>query len=137
MEWTQEMAVGIETIDSQHRELFKRINDLLVAIKEHRCKAEIDGTIKFLDDYALFHFGEEEKRMAAAGYDGLEDHKVQHAAYMKNIAELKGQAALPRISGMSYELSVTANQIIVDWIVDHIMKIDKKFGEYVKGGNKK
>ncbi len=137
MEWTQEMAVGIETIDSQHRELFKRINDLLVAIKEHRCKAEIDGTIKFLDDYALFHFGEEEKRMESAGYDGLADHKGQHAAYMKNIAELKAQAALPRISGMSYELSVTANQIIVDWIVDHIMKIDKKFGEYVKGGNKK
>jgi hemerythrin len=33
---------------------------------------------------------------------------------------------------MSYELSVTANQIIVDWIVDHIMKVDKKFGEFVR-----
>lgn len=132
MEWTQEMAVGIETIDSQHRELFKRINDLLIAIKEHRCKSEIDGTIKFLDDYASFHFGEEEKRMAAAGYDDLAEHKRHHAAYMKNIAELKAQASLPRVQGMSYELSVTVNQIIVDWIVDHIMKIDRKFGEFVR-----
>ncbi len=127
------MAVGIEIIDSQHRELFGHINNLLKAIKEHRCKAEIDGTIKFLDDYALFHFTEEERRMKESGYDGLAEHKVQHAAYMKNIAELKEQAALPRISGMSYELSVTANQIIVDWIVDHIMKVDKKFGKYMKG----
>ena len=132
MEWTQDMAVGIETIDSQHRELFKRINDLLLAIKEHRCKSEIDGTIQFLDDYAVFHFGEEERRMQDAGYEGLDEHKKHHATYLKNIAELKAQAALPRVSGMSYELSVTANQIIVDWIVDHIMKIDKKFGEFMK-----
>src|SRR5512136_1035159 len=112
MEWTQDLAVGIATIDEQHKELFKRINGLLIAIKEHRCKSEIDGTIKFLDDYASFHFGEEEKRMYAVAYDGLPDHKRQHAAYMKNIAELKAQAGLPRVQGMSYELSVTANQII-------------------------
>lgn len=33
---------------------------------------------------------------------------------------------------MSYELSVTTNQVVVDWIVDHIMKIDRKFGESVR-----
>lgn len=133
MKWTQDMAVGIETIDRQHQELFKRINDLLQAIREHRCKSEIDGTITFLDDYAVFHFGEEERRMQDAGYDGLSEHRKYHAIYLKNIAELKEQAALPRVSGMSYELSVTANQIIVDWIVDHIMKVDRKFGEFMKG----
>lgn len=132
MEWTEDLAVGIPLIDSQHKELFSRINNLLTAIKEHRCKSEIDGTIKFLDDYAVFHFGEEEKRMREAGYDGLDEHKRQHAKYLKNISELKEQAALPRVTGMSYELSVTVNQIIVDWIVDHIMKIDKKFGEFVR-----
>ena len=132
MEWTENLAVGIATIDTQHKELITRINNLLQAIKEHRCKSEIDGTLKFLDDYAVFHFGEEEKRMREAGYGGLEEHQRHHATYLKNIAELKEQAALPRISGVSYELSVTANQVIVDWIVDHIMKIDKKFGEFVK-----
>jgi len=130
MEWTQEMAVGIETIDSQHRELFKRINELLRAIKEHRCRSEIDGTIKFLDDYANFHFGEEERRMAAATYPDLAEHQKQHAIYMKNLAEVKEEAAKPRVQGASYELSVTVNQIVVDWIVDHIMKVDRKFGEF-------
>lgn len=132
MKWTQDLAVGIPTIDSQHQELFERINNLLTAIKEHRCRSEIDGTIKFLDDYAAFHFGEEERRMQAAEYDGLAEHKQHHAAYRKNIAELKEQAALPRVQGMSYELSVTANQIIVDWIVEHIMQVDKKFGAYMR-----
>jgi len=132
MEWTKDLAVGIETIDLQHRELFRRINGLLAAIKEQRCRTEIDGTIQFLDDYARFHFAEEEQRMQDAGYDGLADHRKHHATYLKNIQELKEFASQPRISGMSYELSVTTNQVIVDWIVDHIMKIDRKFGEFVE-----
>ncbi len=134
MEWTEDLAIGIPTIDSQHKELFKRINNLVAAIKEHRCKDEIDGTIKFLEDYARFHFSEEEKRMKEAGYGGLAEHKTHHAVYLRNIKELKEQASVPRVSGMSYELSVTANQMVVDWIVDHIMKVDKKFGEFVKQG---
>lgn len=132
MEWTKDLAVGIPKIDEQHRELFKRINDLLIAIREHRCRDEIDGTIRFLDDYAQFHFSEEEKRMEAAGYTGLQGHKLMHAVYLNNIIELKEQAALPRESGMSYELSVTANQIVVDWIMAHIMRDDKLFGEHMR-----
>lgn len=135
MEWTEELAVGILKIDVQHQELFKRINDLLIAIREHRCKFEIDGTIRFLEDYAQFHFSEEERRMEEAGYQGLQAHKLRHAIYMENIMELKQQASLPRESGMSYELSVTANQIVVDWIVAHIMKEDRLFGKYMKQQN--
>ncbi len=132
MEWTEDLAVGINKIDEQHRELFKRINNLLLAIREQRCRAEIDKTIEFLDDYARFHFSEEEKRMEEAGYKGLQEQKLQHAVYLKNIAELKQQASLPRERGMSYELSVTATQIVVDWIVTHIMNTDKLFGVYVR-----
>ncbi|MDA8241902.1 MAG: bacteriohemerythrin [Nitrospiraceae bacterium] len=132
MEWTEDLAVGIIKIDEQHKELFKRINDLLLAIREQRCRAEIDKTIEFLDDYARFHFSEEEQRMEEAGYKGLQEQKLQHAVYLKNIAELKHQASLPRESGMSYELSVTATQIVVDWIVNHIMNTDKLFGVYLR-----
>ena len=132
MEWTEDLAVGIPKIYEQHRELFRRINNLLLAIREHRCKAEIDDTIRFLDDYARFHFFEEEKRMEEAGYKGLQEHKRQHAVYLKNISELKRQSSLPRESGMSYELSVTATQIVVDWIVAHIMDTDKLFGAWIR-----
>ena len=136
MEWTVDLAVGIEKIDEQHRELFKRINDLLIAIREHRCKNEIDGTIRFLDDYAKFHFSEEEKRMADAGYERLEAHKLLHGIYLQNIQELEQMASLPRESGMSYELSVTANQIVVDWIRAHIMKEDRLFGAFMRQQNR-
>ena len=133
MQWTEKLATGIATIDSQHKELFKRIDNLVTAIKQHRCKAEIDGTLKFLDDYARVHFSEEEKHMEATGYSGLDEQREGHKKYLAALAELKEQASLPRIQGSSYDLSATTNQVVVDWIVDHIMELDMKFGEYLKG----
>jgi hemerythrin len=131
MEWTDKLATGISTIDSQHKELFKRINNLVIAIKEHRCKSEIDGTIKFLDDYARVHFSEEEKYMRDMNYGGLEEQREDHKKYLAALAELKEQASLPRVQGVSYDLSATTNQVVVDWIVDHIMKVDMKFGAFL------
>jgi hemerythrin len=133
MQWTEKLATGINTIDSQHKELFKRIDNLVLAIKQHRCKSEIDGMIKFLDDYARVHFSEEEKHMRETHYGGLEEQREDHAKYLAALAELKEQASLPRVQGSSYDLSATTNQVVVDWIVAHIMRLDMKFGEYLKG----
>ncbi len=132
MEWSDRLATGIRTIDSQHKELFKRINNLVAAIKQQRCKSEIDDMIKFLDDYARVHFSEEEKHMRETNYDGLAEQLEDHKKYLDALAELKTQASLPRIQGSSYDLSATTNQVVVDWIVAHIMKLDKKFGDYLK-----
>ena len=132
MEWTQDLSVGVDRIDNQHKELFSRINNLLTAIKQHRCKDEIDSTIAFLEDYARTHFSYEEEQMKEAQYDALVEHQKYHATYMANLAEIKKLAAAPRVKGVSYELSVDTNMMVVDWIVDHIMKVDKKFGEHIK-----
>ncbi len=132
MEWTDKLATGIITIDSQHKELFKRINNLAIAIKQHRCNAEIEGTIKFLDDYARIHFSEEEKHMRDSNYAGLEEQQEDHKKYLAMLAGLKEQ--LTRMQGGSYYLSATTNQVVVDWIVAHIMKLDMKYGEFLRSG---
>lgn len=131
MEWDDRLATGIKSIDSQHKELFRRINSLVQAIKEQRCKHEIDGVIKFLEDYAKVHFSDEEKHMRRTGYAGLEEQRREHGKYLDALKDLKEQAALPRVPGSSYDLSATTNQVVVDWIVDHIMKVDRKFGEFI------
>jgi hemerythrin len=132
MEWNEKLSVGINTIDSQHKELFKRINNLVLAIKQRRCKEEIDSTLKFLDDYARVHFSEEEKHMLETHYPGYEGQRKEHKKYLAALADLKEQASLPRVQGSSYDLSATTNQVVVDWIVDHILKTDMKFGEFLK-----
>lgn len=132
MDWNERFATGIPTIDNQHKELFRRINNLVLAIKQKRCRSEIDDVIRFLDDYARVHFSEEEKHMRETHYAGINEQREQHRSYLEALAGLKEQAALPRIQGGSYDLSATTNQVVVDWIVDHIMKLDMKFGEFLK-----
>jgi len=135
MQWTKDLSVGIEKIDEQHRELFEKINDLVAAVKQSTCKYKIGDVIKFLEDYIAFHFGEEEKYMAEFGYPGYEAHKAQHEKFKENFTELKKE--LPKLEGGakpgSYDLSVETNQVVVDWILDHIAKVDKRLGEFLKG----
>lgn len=133
MEWTEDLSVGNETIDGQHKELFKKINDLVLAINHSVCKYKISDVIKFLDDYIVFHFGEEEKMMLARSYPGYRAHKSEHERFKRDFERLK--LDLSKLEGGkkpgSYDLSVRTNQAVVDWILEHIARIDKKFGEFL------
>ncbi len=131
MEWSDKFSIGITTIDNQHKELFRRINALVIAIKEQRCREEIDKTIEFLEDYARVHFSEEEKHMKRTGYPGIEEQLAEHRQFLASLADLKLQASLPRLPGSSYDLSATTNQVVVDWIANHIIKVDIKFGLFL------
>lgn len=133
MIWTEELSVGVERIDSQHKELFRRINGLVDAIKRAECKYTIDGTIRFLEEYALIHFSEEERYMRSYSYPEYRQHKAQHAIFLHSLSALKKQSASPRQKGDSYDLSVETNRVVVDWILSHIAQVDKKLGEFLKG----
>jgi hemerythrin len=135
MQWSESLSVGNETIDNQHKELFKRISDLVAAIKQHKCKYKISDVIKFLDDYITFHFREEEIIMQKHKYPGYPEHKAEHKIFLDNFKKLKLE--LPKLEGGkkpgSYDLSVETNQVVVDWILSHIANVDKKLGEFLKG----
>jgi len=134
MEWTEDLSVGIEEIDEQHRELFSRINGLVEAIKSATCKYRIPEVIQFLEDYIVTHFSAEERYMMRFDYPDFTFHRTQHGIFMQNFIELKKE--LEKLEGGkkrgSYELSVTTNQVVVDWILDHIAKVDRKLGEFLK-----
>ncbi len=134
MEWTEDLSVGIRTIDEQHKELFLKINDLVAAIKQKTCKYKIGDVVKFLEDYIIFHFGEEEKYMQEHNYPGYLKHREQHRKFIENFNRLKQE--LPKLEGGknpgSYDLSVETNQVVVDWILDHIVRIDRDLGKFLQ-----
>ena len=134
MQWTEDLAVGVEKIDAQHKELFEKINDLVAAVKQSVCKYKIGDVIRFLEDYVVFHFGEEERYMLKFGYPDYQVHKAQHEKFIANFQELKKE--LPKLEGGSkpgsYDLSVETNKVVVDWILDHIATVDKRLGVFLK-----
>jgi hemerythrin len=129
LKWTESLSVGYAAIDAQHRELVGRFNDLLEACRKGQGKEKVAALFGFLDDYVVAHFGAEERLMAEHGYPATAEHKSQHAYFVGKLAELK--AAL-REGGASFALVIDTNQILFDWIIEHIRNVDVQLGAYLR-----
>ena len=55
-EFTDDLVTGNETIDSQHKELISKINDLLISCEERSNKTGAARMLNYLADYTDFHF---------------------------------------------------------------------------------
>ncbi len=128
MEWTPDLTVDGAKIDDQHRELFRRIGRLVEAIKSKTCKYEIGPTTEFLEEYIVEHFTDEQEMMKESGYPEYEAHKDIHDNFISDFNELK--KTLENESS-NYTKSVYTNQIVVDWILEHIKKEDKEFSRFL------
>jgi len=135
MEWNESLSVGFKKIDNDHKELFRMISELVEAINKHTCKYKIDDVIKFLEDYANHHFAMEEDYMKELKYPEYFKHKAEHEKFRATFSGLKRELEQIKASGSyagSYELSVATDQILVDWLLDHIAKVDIKLAGFLK-----
>ena len=64
MMWKDKYKIGVELIDKQHEELFRRVSDFTRTIRgEEDWNARLDKvkeTMLFMKDYVIDHFNEEE-----------------------------------------------------------------------------
>ncbi|HTT72328.1 MAG TPA: bacteriohemerythrin [Anaeromyxobacteraceae bacterium] len=128
IEWTPRLAVGIPSIDMQHRELFDRVNALLAAMEAKRGESELGRVVVFLGDYVVTHFGAEERLMQQHGYPDFPAHKLAHATFVKDFERLRGDLAR---TGPSPAAAVALNQRVCAWLIDHIGRTDRALGAFL------
>ena len=54
-ELTPDLETGNALIDSEHKQLFSAINNLMDACSQGQGRTVLDSTIKFLNDLSLIH----------------------------------------------------------------------------------
>ena len=79
VEWSNELSVGIEEIDSQHKVLVDLLNEVHEAIQRGRTLEATRDIIARLDEYARVHFAVEESLMPVS-YTHLDVYKRQAPA---------------------------------------------------------
>lgn len=126
--WTDDLTVGIKDIDTQHKELIARINNMFDAIITGKGKEEISGTLRFLEDYVIMHFGMEEELMLNCDYPDYSLHLSQHMRFIEKLSELKNKF---ETQGASSELVIDLNRHVVEWLINHICKVDKNLGLFL------
>lgn len=127
--WTQNLEVGVELIDEQHKIWFENAGKLFEAGKNGKTKEYIVKMFDFLDDYTKTHFRDEEKYMLSINYPEYNVQKQLHTSFISKLAELRKEYDT---SGANISVIINANQFILDWLVKHISLQDKKIGEYAK-----
>jgi len=122
MPWSDKLELGIASIDEQHRELVKMVNELHRAMKLKRGAREAGYVLEQLADYTVYHFGHEEKLFEIHQYPDRMNHKVIHDELVSKVVEFKTQFDKGK-AGLSMDLMV----FLTDWLKNHIMKTDKAY----------
>ena len=123
-EWREEYSIGVDSIDQEHKRLFRIINKLFDFKEEEKDNQwTCQEGIKYFKGHAVKHFADEEAYMASIGYEGLEQHRRIHQDFRKNILPALEQE-LERTDysqeSMEHFLGVCAG-----WLVGHTLTEDK------------
>ncbi len=127
LQWTPALSVGVDEIDDQHRELFRRAARLLDGLKKGEPE-EIGGLIDFLYEYAVTHFGAEEDFMRQSRYPGYLRHKAEHDRF---ISDLLALASEHDRKGPGAFMALKVNHWLVQWLTQHVSGTDRELGNHL------
>ncbi|WP_446811795.1 bacteriohemerythrin [Methylomonas sp. 2BW1-5-20] len=129
--WNDQLLVGIDSVDNQHRHLVTLINRLDELNAVGADLQTVVDTVKQLVDYTVDHFQHEEQLMAEAGFNSRlqTEHRQQHQEFIEKVQQVH--------IGAQSDVSVLSKDLLdflVDWLCHHILKTDKLMAISLKQG---
>lgn len=127
LEWTDDLKIGVDEVDRQHRHLVDILNRLHDAMQAGGKARDVARVVSDLASYTRYHFAAEERLMEAARYPELASHKQKHAAMVAQVEAFSEEV-------MSGKATVTMKlmQFLKDWLSKHILETDKRFGAFAQ-----
>ena len=120
IEWTDELSVGVENLDNQHKWLIDLINNFgQRAISPASLIENLGGVI----DYAAKHFNDEEAYLKIHAADLLPHQIDCHAKFIKQSYDF----ALRLSNGEGDDLRQDIYSFLCDWLIRHIQEEDQQY----------
>jgi hemerythrin-like metal-binding protein len=126
--WDEIYRVGIAAIDEQHQRLFDIVNRFHDAVLRREGRWALVSLFDELAEYTVYHFREEEQRMAEVGYPDLSSHRGYHQRLVGLVATYRQQLA-DGVDG----IEARAVDFIKMWLNAHVLGTDKDIGRYALG----
>jgi hemerythrin len=126
VEWSNELSVGIEEIDEQHKILVNLINRLFDETIVHQAKSSVTEEILHeLVEYTVIHFAVEESLFRIFHYPGTEAHTRHHDELKAQVLDLQKKIKL-REATLNTEILI----FLKKWLEHHILHEDKLYGPF-------
>jgi len=128
-EWKPEYTVYVKSMDEQHKTFFVILRRLFESLVTGNLEEEGGIIFSSLADYTRSHFKSEEWIMERYNYpeEELAKHRAEHARFTRIVYELRDQFNRDPSSIRTSVFHYTR-----DWLVNHILGVDKKYGEYFR-----
>ncbi|HXR38408.1 MAG TPA: bacteriohemerythrin [Terracidiphilus sp.] len=126
--WTENLRVGVEDFDEDHKKLIALVNMLHGAIETGNSKNMLESVLDDLEHYAWHHCTCEEVAFFETGYPDAAAHTAEHDELRRMVAKMK----LRRESGTDADLSVDVMNLIYIWLTNHIYCADRKYSEFTR-----
>jgi len=131
IKWTPDLALGIEEIDAQHQELFRRADRFVSGLKGST-RQDVGILLSYLRLYCVTHFGAEESWMRKVSYPGYEQHKAEHDRFIEHILELSREHERRGSPGLEAERVASW---LEHWLEEHLSGTDRAFARFVLSPN--
>lgn len=125
IKWDETCSVGVRELDDAHRRLFGIGNRMIRAVIEKKGDLETNEVIDEMIEYAEKHFRREEELLDATHYPSRAQHHAIHQRLMNDILLFKSQYIARNVDGAAVAT------FLIEWIVDHIKKVDKQYAGYL------
>lgn len=129
-EWTDQLSVGVPSIDRQHKVLISLINELHDAMEKRAGALAARIVLKKVINYAQAHFIYEEGLFSGNNYEGTDPHMAAHRKIEEKLFALKETADRP-----GFDVSEDLMQFLKNWLNNHILKEDMGYSELLKQNN--
>lgn len=124
--WNNNLSVGVEVLDQQHQRWIELINETHEAMLGGRTQEEMSQTLNALIEYTQTHLSYEENLLAQYNYPDLTPHHEAHTAMTARIQEYK-----QRYDAGEAIIGIEILKLLKDWLIGHIVGVDKKYGPYL------
>jgi hemerythrin len=127
VEWSDEkLSVKVSMIDRQHKKMVGMINELYDSVEAKKEKGLLAELLIKLVHYTNYHFATEEKYFKQHNYPEMTIHKAQHDQLREQVAVLD-----ERYYTGDKMITSEVMKLLNDWLFDHIIGSDRKFGQFL------
>lgn len=138
--WREQMSVGNDIIDRDHKYLICLMNSIELALKHDDTLELLPVFTGQLVSYTEEHFAREEDIQKKAQYPLANEHKREHANLIQKLGELshivedfidkktKDELDLEEETELNQKILALARQ----WILEHVIKEDKRMEHYLR-----
>ncbi len=124
IKWSEDLLLGIPSIDAEHRVLVRYAEDFQTALRDGHDHEAIARLFDRLLEYTSSHFAREEAFMQKRGYPDIEEHMLEHRRITREVMELNRDK--------SYVFPDSVDSFLQDWIINHINNTDRNYVKYLQ-----